>query len=185
MSGVEDLSSVRSSFGCDVGQFSESSTGIMDTKLFEYEVGDHSFTTVSPIVIIYNLCRTPLTFCFHSRKPTACTRMSPQWLTQWSSLVSISISKAECLCVQSRQHGRLLLGSALPASFVLNSLRSTRTSMPLLSLSCRLLLTGLTGDNCAYDFLFSSTRRDKARAQSYSRDSSRWLQDRTYWWNAS
>ena len=111
--------------------------------------------------------------------------MSPQWLTQWSSLVSISISKAECLCVQSRQHGRLLLGSALPASFVLNSSRSTRTSMPLLSLSCRLLLTGLTGDNCAYDFLFSSTRRDKARAQSYSRDSSRWLQDRTYWWNAS
>ena len=34
-------------------------------------------------------------------------------------------------------------------------------------------------------FLFSSARRDKARAQSYSRDSSRWLQDRTHWWNAS
>lgn len=25
-------------FGCDVGQFSESGSGIMDTELFEYEV---------------------------------------------------------------------------------------------------------------------------------------------------
>ena len=31
-------------FGCDVGQFSESSSGIMDTELFEYEVGIYSFT---------------------------------------------------------------------------------------------------------------------------------------------
>ena len=90
----------------------------------------------------WSLQRLPLTFHFHSRKPTACTRMSPQWLTQWSSLVSMSISKVESLCVQSHQHGRLLLGSALPASFVLNSLRSTRIGMPLLSLSCHLLLTG-------------------------------------------
>jgi len=26
-------------FGCDVGQFSDSSMGVMDTALFEYEVG--------------------------------------------------------------------------------------------------------------------------------------------------
>ena len=84
----------------------------------------------------------PLTFHFCSRKLTACTQMSPQWLTQWSSLVSMSISKVKSLCMQSCQHGRLPLGSVLLASFVLNSLRSTHIGMPLLSLSCCLLLTG-------------------------------------------
>ena len=28
-------------FGCDVGKFSDSGTGIMDTALFEYEVRFH------------------------------------------------------------------------------------------------------------------------------------------------
>jgi hypothetical protein len=28
-------------FGCDVGQFSEGSSGIMDTELFEYEVSPY------------------------------------------------------------------------------------------------------------------------------------------------
>ena len=41
-------------FGCDVGQFSEGSSGIMDTELFEYEVGNHSSPAVSRIVIIYD-----------------------------------------------------------------------------------------------------------------------------------
>ena len=65
-------------FGCDVGQFSEGGSGVMDTELFEYEVGNHYFSAVSPIVIIYDPWRTPLTFRFHFRKPTACARMSPQ-----------------------------------------------------------------------------------------------------------
>lgn len=39
-------------FGCDVGQFSEGGSGIMDTELFEYEVGFCSTAVISVVVII-------------------------------------------------------------------------------------------------------------------------------------
>lgn len=42
-------------FGCDVGQFSESSSGIMDTELFEYEVRLGFVPIVSCVAIIHHL----------------------------------------------------------------------------------------------------------------------------------
>lgn len=38
-------------FGCDVGKFSDSPRGIMDTALYEYEVRNSMPTMLSPILI--------------------------------------------------------------------------------------------------------------------------------------
>ena len=38
-------------FGCDVGKFSDSEVGIMDTALFEYEV---SFHDLRPFILSLN-----------------------------------------------------------------------------------------------------------------------------------
>jgi Peptidase C1-like family len=63
-------------FGCDVGQFSQGSSGIMDTELFEYEVSpigsDHALYS-----IVTTACRTPLTFRFHFPKLIACAPTNP------------------------------------------------------------------------------------------------------------
>jgi aminopeptidase C len=40
-------------FGCDVGQFSESSSGIMDIELFEYEVGVRPLCPRRLAVMVY------------------------------------------------------------------------------------------------------------------------------------
>ena len=62
-------------FGCDVGQFSESSSGIMDTELFEYEVSTLFILTV---VLEGNqsFSRMLSTSRFLFQRPTVCAPMS-------------------------------------------------------------------------------------------------------------
>jgi aminopeptidase C len=54
-------------FGCDVGQFSEGSSGIMDTELFEYEVGPLSWLSFWKKTNRFQECFRHLAFSFKGR----------------------------------------------------------------------------------------------------------------------
>lgn len=66
-------------FGCDVGQFLEREAGIMDTKLFDFEVRCTARLSCLPTILTLGLCRRMRsTSSSASPRQTVCARASPR-----------------------------------------------------------------------------------------------------------